>query len=147
MDHRRLLPKAALAVAFFLLMSGTSRAAPIHDAAESGDLKKVQELLMTHPDWVDVLDEEGETPLLEAAEEGHLEVVLLLLERGANLNHQDRDGETALMEAAGESRVDCVNLLLRKGAGLGALDNDGRSVLQRTTNESIIQLLRSRGAR
>lgn len=147
MPNQGLFTRAALAAVLALLLSGASRANPMHGAAESGDLKKVQELLDAHPDWLDATDEEGETPLLEAAEEGHCAVVEFLLERGAQINHQDDDGDTALMEAAEESRQDCVALLLRKGASLGVLDHQGRNVLQRTSNEAIIHMLRSRGAR
>jgi len=135
---------AALLSAFLL---GSAWASPIHQAAESGDLAKVRELLDSHPDWVNLVDEEGESALLEAAEEGHGEVVGLLLERGASLNHQDDEGETALMEAAEESQLECVKLLLRKGAALGLLDQDGRSAYQLTKDEAIRTLLRSRGAR
>ena len=142
MQYRRCL--AALLSVFLL---GSARATPLHQAAESGDLAKVRELLDSHPDWVNLVDEEGETALLEAAEEGHAEVVGLLLERGASLNHQDEEGETALMEAAEESQLECVKLLLGKGAALGLLEQDGRNAFQLTKDEAIRALLRSRGAR
>lgn len=130
-----------------LLLATSATANPLLEAAEAGDSKKVQEVLAAHPDWVDVEDEEGETSLLEAAEEGHLEIVEMLLQGGARINHQDHDGQTALMEAAQESKLECVKLLLRKGAALGILDGDGLTVLQRTKDDTIAQLLRSRGAR
>lgn len=144
------LPKGLLALLLSSMLSASVWAeppTPLHDAAEAGDLKQVTELLAAHPDWVDLQDEEGETPLMEAAEEGRLEVVQLLLSKGAAINHQDEDGETALMEAAEENKVECVTLLLNKGAGLGYLDREARTVLQRPTNETIQQLLRARGAR
>lgn len=142
-------PKTLLNLLFCSLLTGSiwASATSLHDAAEAGDLKQVTELLAAHPDWVDLEDEEGETPLMEAAEEGRLEVVQLLLSKGAAINHQDEDGETALMEAAEENKAECVSLLLSKGAGLGYLDRDARTVIQRPTNEAILQLLRARGAR
>lgn len=132
--------------ALCLLLWTSAGATPLHDAVEANDVKRAEEILSAHPDWVDAVDDEGETGLLEAAEDGHLEMVALLLKRGARLNHQDEDGETALMEAAGESKVECVRLLLNKGAAVGILDNEMRTASQRTKDESILQLLRGRGA-
>ena len=143
MLHRTLLT----GVAICLLLAASASANPLLEAAEAGDTKQVRELLTAHPDWVDVEDEEGETSLMEAAEDGHLEIVELLLKAGANINHQDHSGETALMEAAQESKIECVKLLLEKGAAVGILDADCLSALQRTKDETIAQLLRSRGAR
>src|SRR5258708_9555459 len=42
---------------------------------------------------------EGETPLMRAAEYGHVNDVALLLKRGAVVNAQDRMGRTALIDA------------------------------------------------
>jgi ankyrin repeat protein len=120
---------------------------PVHHAAENGDTRNLANLLKTHPEWLDQEDEEGETALLEAAEEGQLEAVELLLKLGADINHQDQEGETALMEAAEEGKIEVVTLLLRKGASLGCLDRNGLTVAQRNTNQTIKELLQARGAR
>ena len=147
LSSRPMLHRSLLAAAVCILLAASAGASPLLEAAESGDTKKVQELLTAHPDGVDIEDEEGETSLMEAAEEGHLEIIELLLKGGAHINHQDHAGETALMEAAQESKLECVKLLLRKGAALGILDADGLGVLQHTKDEAIAQLLRNRGAR
>jgi ankyrin repeat protein len=132
----------------FLLFTGSAWAGPaFHEAAEKGQLKQVTEMLKTNPEWLDSEDDEGETALMEAAEEGKLEVVRLLIDRGADINHQDWDGETALMEAVQDDRLEVVELLLQRGAALGCLDSDCRTVLDRCKNEKIGQLLRNRGAR
>ena len=67
---------------------------PLHLACREGHLECVQALLR-HLD-VDVLDGSGRTPLQEAVQGGHPDVVSLLLARGADVNVQDDRGRTAL---------------------------------------------------
>ena len=67
---------------------------PLHLACSEGNLECV-EALLRHLD-VDVLDSGGRTPLQEAVQGGHPDVVSLLLDRGADVNVQDENGRTAL---------------------------------------------------
>ena len=66
------------------------------------------------------------TPLHFAAQNGHLEVVRLLLERGANVNAQNtdelwwRERRTPLHFAAQNGHLDVVRLLLERGANVNA---------------------------
>jgi uncharacterized protein len=52
-----------------------------------------------------------------AAEGGDVEIVKLLIEKGADVNAKNVDGVTALMFAAGEGRLEAVKLLIEKGSG------------------------------
>ncbi|KAE9385780.1 ankyrin, partial [Gymnopus androsaceus JB14] len=56
------------------------------------------------------------TPLMIAAEIGHLDVVSVLIEEGANVNAQSEDGSTALRQASQEGHLEIVKLLLNHGA-------------------------------
>jgi len=69
------------------------------------------------------------TPLKAAAENGHAEVVSLLLEHGANVNFVDRKGWHILHWAASNNHVDVVRLLCRAGAEVDAQNEEGNSPL------------------
>ena len=67
------------------LLAINAFAAPIHDAAEAGDLAGVQAELDKGVD-VNVKDMLGFTPLHLAAWHGHKEIVDLLITNGADVN-------------------------------------------------------------
>ena len=58
-------------------------------------------------------DDEGTAPLFMAAQEGHLPVVQLLLDREAAVNQAHDDGATPLIIAAQNSLISVVQLLLK----------------------------------
>ena len=62
-----------------------------------------------------------ESPLTLAACGGHVELALLLIERGANLEEVNDEGYTPLMEAAREGHEEMVALLLAHGSMLETL--------------------------
>jgi ankyrin repeat protein len=75
-------------------------------AARRGDLEKLKAHL--HGGLpIDVMESDGTTALMEAANQGHAEIVTFLLENGANPNRKDEYGEYALTSAAmgGESKT------------------------------------------
>ncbi|KAF2135963.1 uncharacterized protein K452DRAFT_322730 [Aplosporella prunicola CBS 121167] len=65
------------------------------------------------------------TPLNSAANNGHLETVKLLLEKGADLSVSNNDGWTPLNSAADSGHLEIVKFLLEKGADLSVSSNDG----------------------
>ena len=65
---------------------------------------------------MDVQDKDGWTPLYLASIRGALEVVRLLLERGADVKVKDKNGETALQEVAARGYNKVVELLREYGA-------------------------------
>jgi FOG: Ankyrin repeat len=56
-----------------------------------------------------------ESPLTLAACGGHVDLALLLIERGANIEEVNDEGYTPLMEAAREGHEEMVCVLLQKG--------------------------------
>lgn len=64
--------------------------------------------------------------LFEAAAEGHIEIVELLADHGANMDRpHGSDGTTAMGIAAFTGRNDIVQFLTRRAANLNAKDNKG----------------------
>ena len=89
-------------------------------------------------------------PLLKiAAELGYLEIVDLLLDRGADIEATDDLGQRALLSAARFGRTEVVRRLLDRGANINAVDWSGQSALSNSAVEGhsvAFDLLLSRGA-
>jgi ankyrin repeat protein len=80
------------------------------------DVSKVVELLLEHKADPNLPDDDGTTPLHEAARRGDTETAIRLLEFGAKIDAQDKNGRTPLHKAAVNSHGDTVDLLLDAGA-------------------------------
>ena len=53
-----------------------------------------------------------------AAQEGEVNCLSYLTEKGANVNTQNEDGNTALIYAAQGGKTECLEILMAKGANL-----------------------------
>lgn len=89
-------------------------------------------------------------PLLKvAAELGHVGIVDLLLDWGANLEATDDLGQRALLSAARRGKTEAVRRLLERGADLNAVDWSGQSALSNAAidgHHELAELLLSVGA-
>ena len=86
------------------------------NAAESGFVDQVRDLLDKGAN-IDAGDSIfQQTALMKSARNGYLKVVELLVDRGANIDAKDKHGTTALMYAASEGHLQVVKLLLERGA-------------------------------
>ena len=85
----------------------------MHEAARLGDVQLVDELLAVNSALIDAVDNTGCTPLHIAVEKEHLDVVDLLLARGAAINAKTKAGETSLNLAAYEGKTAVAARLLR----------------------------------
>ena len=104
--------------------------------------------LLEHGAYPDILDNDGQTPLMKASSRGLTSYVNTLMEYNATLNEQDNLGFTALMhaifkpdfgadeehEANKESvTVTIMTALLKHGAGVDIQDNSGATALIHAT--------------
>ena len=89
----------------------------LFEAAKSGDVPTLRELLDEHPDKLKARAKPYEWSLLHAAaERGHLEAVDLLLKRGLDVNTRERGDNTyALHWAAAAGHVNVVRRLVDAG--------------------------------
>ena len=85
--------------------------------------------------------------LLFMAENEHLEVATLLIDRGSDVEARDRDGLTPLHVAAANDNPEVARLLLERGADLEARDGEGWTPLDRAEAMGcgeVVRLLRER---
>lgn len=82
----------------------------MHLAASEGKTKIVK-LLLVHKQLIDSKIKMGHTPLLLAAQKGHLEICEVLLKAGANPLATDENSENAMHSAADEGKIGIVKIL------------------------------------
>ena len=128
-----------LLIMMMYLMPSMARAAPIHDAAKSGDVAAITAALDA---GADVNENDGTaTPLYSAVRRGHLAAAKLLIERGADVNAETNFG-SALWAAVAKSKIELINLLLEKGADPNAV-YDGNTVLHAATELSCFDCVKA----
>ena len=93
-----------------------------------------------------------------AVDEGHLDIVKMLLDRGADVNESDDNGRTPLLWAAFGRETAMTRLLLQRGANVNARDCNGYTALSAARKmrmdppcnedtDAVIALLKWAGAR
>jgi ankyrin repeat protein len=88
-------------------------------AIRGGHVEEVARLLDPDPHLLDARDRaDARTPLVVAAVHGHVGVVSLLLERGADANASNYNKTTALQYAAIGGNEEVVSILLSRGADI-----------------------------
>ncbi|KAL3732566.1 hypothetical protein ACJRO7_029250 [Eucalyptus globulus] len=103
----------------------------LHLACRRGSAELVEAILEHHEAYVDVLDKDGDPPLVFALAAGSPECVHALIRRGANVRSRLRDGfgPSVAHVCAYHGQPDCMRELLLAGADPNAVDDEGESVL------------------
>jgi ankyrin repeat protein len=122
----------------------------ICEAAEEGDINKVELILEENPRLLNSKDENGATPLHVAAAKGHRNIAELFLARGAKLNAKDHEGCTPLHHAVINNHIPLVELLISENAKINVRDISGYTPLRMAHNtrlKEMIELLKAHGAK
>ncbi len=121
--------KRSLMAAIGLLAAATACVAgPVHDAARDGDLGRVKGLVGREPGLVRATDEHRFTPLHWAAARGHLDVMVFLIDHGADANARNDRGMTPI-HLAEDSRKELLVFLVDHGADARARGEGGWTAL------------------
>jgi ankyrin repeat protein len=122
---------------------------PIHLAAFNGHTRMVLKLLAENGNSIDEGDNTGSNALMWASLNGHEEVAVLLLERGADANAQGGFYGNALQAASIGGHEKVIQMLLDRGADAnahGGFYDDALQAASRGGHESIVQVLLDYGA-
>lgn len=137
---RDLLAKAASGngtMSSLLAAQNSDGQTALHLACRRGSAELVEAILEYREANVDVLDKDGDPPLIFALAAGSPECIRALIERGANVRSSLRDGfgPSVAHVCAYHGQPDCMRELLMAGADPNAVDDEGETVLHRAISK------------
>jgi ankyrin repeat protein len=115
----------------------------LHEAAIGGDPELIRLLVARGLDVNAIDDHFKDTPLEYAAGYDKREAVAMLLQAGADVNHQDGSGRTHLHAAVSGKRLEVIHMLPAAGADPTIADIKGETPLDlaRARNPAMVHLL------
>lgn len=96
-------------------------------AAAKGELDAVRDLLAAGTPLQP--DKEGRTPLHFAAQNGHLDICILLIQHGCHPDDQDHVKYTALHRASSQGHTEVIELLIDKHCNIDIQDENGNAAI------------------
>lgn len=114
------------------------------------DAAKIAEILLTCGIPVDQPDKNGYSPLMLALSTENIDLITILIEKGADVNKKSTNSGTLPILVAGRlGNPEIVDLLLTNGAEINGVDDDGWSPLHVAcfhNHDKVVNLLIRRGA-
>ena len=132
-----------------VVLVGCGPSMSIHDAAKDGNIEVVKQHLAAGADVELKCVNCGDTILGHAVSGGHIEIVELLVSKGADLNAKDMIGMTPLHYVASGGHKEIVELLIANGADVNAKDEYGLTPLHNAADKGrkeVADLLIAKGA-
>ena len=111
-------------------------------ASYHGDLDEIVDLFFRSIPNVNVKGNNNVRPLILASQQGKLDVVEFLLDKGARVNDVMTNGKTALLMASKNGHTEIVRILMAKGADQ-FLKSSGKSPRDVAGNTEIVKILDS----
>lgn len=124
-----------------LTTKDTCQRSLLHWCCLNGQHQYVEHLLSFAETAIDEADDSGYTPLMLATLKGHMMPIKLLIQRGANVNHQNTQGHPSLQYACSKGWPDVMVFLLECGANVNAKDTLGDTSLHRLASLGRIEML------
>lgn len=107
----------------------------LQEGIETQDLEKIKRALNDIPDG-NILLQDGNTALTKAIEKDNIEMVQVLLDKGAEINPTNRN-----VPICSATSADMIEFLIKKGASVNAQDSLGNSILHGSTSSKITKIL------
>ena len=96
---------------------------PLHYAAFCGLQDIAENLAIEHPEDVNSQSiDDGSSPLHLASRRRHIDIVRMLIDRGADVSAQNKFGSTALHLASRDGDIELARILIDRGADMSAQD-------------------------
>ncbi|CAD8135939.1 unnamed protein product [Paramecium octaurelia] len=114
----------------------------LHYAAKNGNAQLTSALIFKQI-AIDAQNKDHMTPLILAALNGQDEVLMILMNAGSDINHQDSFGNTALHYACKQNHKTVVQLLLKRQSIQFKINKEHKTAEQYAQNEEIQRLFQN----
>lgn len=138
-----------LVIAALFIFQSSCFAQDVFEAARTGNIKRLEELVKLKPDTVNSKNAAGFTPLIIAGYRDQMEAVKFLIAHKADVNAGSPEGP-ALLGACYKGNVVFAEILIRHKAEVNAVNTHGTTALMYATmskNVALVKLLLEHGAK
>ncbi len=112
---------------------------------QENEISRICDILENPRKVHEIIDNLRDTPIFRAISKGHVELVKLLIQLGADVNHRNINGNTPLNVAVIVERKNVVRILLSANACPTAKNNKGTTVIALAANKPEIKRLIFKG--